>query len=121
MGLFLIEIKRNKRAFISFFLTLSLALMYSFCYTIVMTMTVEYTKTALKGFRKVPAKAAKSLMAKIEVLADVPRFNHGWATEMVGMNAVRIRQGDYRAICQLDEVENTLIVLKVAHRKEVYK
>ena len=61
------------------------------------------------------------MLEKIEALAAAPGARRSWATRLVGVPAVRVRQGDYRAICEVDEDSGRLTVLDVGHRREIYR
>ncbi|WOC53202.1 toxin-antitoxin system, toxin component, RelE family (plasmid) [Bergeyella porcorum] len=41
--------------------------------------------------------------------------------KLVGIEAYRIRIGDYRVIYEITESQITIDVIKINHRKEVYK
>ena len=57
--------------------------------------------------------------AKIGALADDPR-PHG-SEKLSGQERYRIRQGQYRAVYAIDDDERTVVVVKVAHRRDVYR
>lgn len=78
-------------------------------------MQVIYTKSAQKDLRKMPANARKSLMEKLQNYAD---NGQGDVKKLKGRSEYRLRHGQYRAIfTQQDDV----IVITIAHRKEVYR
>ena len=37
------------------------------------------------------------------------------------LNAYRLRKGDYRILYTIDESAKTVIIYKIAHRREVYR
>lgn len=85
-------------------------------------MAVEYSTTALKALRKMDQKTAAKLMDKIDAYAADPAGEHLWARPLAGVDGLRIRQGDYRAICRVEDGETTVLaVVKVGHRKDVYR
>ncbi len=85
-------------------------------------MVVEYSKSALKALRKIDAATAGKLMTKIDTYAANPAGEHAWARALTGVEGLRIRQGDYRAICQIIDGETVVFaVVKVGHRKDVHK
>lgn len=87
-----------------------------------MGMVVEYSASALKALRKMDRKAAGKLMDKIDAYAADPDGEHSWARPLTGADGFRIRQGDYRAICRIEDGETTVLaVVKVGHRKDVYR
>lgn len=75
--------------------------------------------SAVKELERVPLKARRKLAARIRVLADEPR-PHG-AEKLSGQERYRLRQGDYRAIYGIDDAAQTVLVVKVGHRGDVYR
>jgi mRNA interferase RelE/StbE len=85
-------------------------------------LTVEYSKTALKALRRIDQATAEKLMEKIDAYAADPVASRPWARAMAGTNGLRIRQGDYRAVCVIrNGAASVLAVLKIGHRKEIYR
>ena len=78
-------------------------------------MQVIYSRTALKGLRGMPQKDALALMDKLESYAATGK---GAVTRLVGQPLFRLRHGDWRAVF---EVTGDVLVLRVAHRREVYE
>ncbi len=86
-----------------------------------MGLTVEYSKEAVKFIRRMPRKAALALIAKINTYAANPAGSHSWAKPLSGIKGVRIRQGDYRAVCSIINNKAVFMVYKVGNRKDIYK
>lgn len=84
------------------------------------TYEIEYKKSVEKDLRKLPASQFKAVVAKIQNLATEPHPN-GSVKLRGASNLFRIRHTDYRIIYQV--IDNRLIVLivKVGHRREVYR
>ena len=78
-------------------------------------MFVIYTKVARKSLKKIPAKDRDTLMAKLDAYAATGR---GDVKPLVGSELHRMRHGDWRAVF---EIEDGILVVQVAHRREVYK
>jgi len=76
---------------------------------------------ALKSLRKMPKQDASALRAKLETFAADPYAPHGWAKSLVGVSGVRVRHGDWRAICRIDGTAMIVLVVEVGHRREVYR
>ncbi len=80
---------------------------------------IEIKKSAVKEISKLPTKELKKILKKIKLLADNPRpFG---AIKLSGDEKFRIRIGNYRILYQIFDKKLIVIVVKVAHRKEVYK
>jgi mRNA interferase RelE/StbE len=81
---------------------------------------VEFTPAALKGLQKLPRSVQKTIIKKIEFFLSSGRqlaFAHGLLNSELGQ--YRFRISDYRVIFDLEE--ETLVVLKIGHRKNIYK
>lgn len=76
---------------------------------------------AAKALRKMPRRDALALREKLETFAASPYAPHGWAKALVGVPDVRIRHGDWRAICRIDGKMMIVLVVKVGNRKDVYQ
>ena len=83
-------------------------------------LNIAYRNDAAKQIIGLPGNTGKRLAAKITAYAADPQASHGWATSFGG-GGVRIRQGDYRAVCKVDYAAQTLTVHVVGHRREVYR
>ena len=82
---------------------------------------IEVTSPALKGFRRLPEKAAAAIVEFITgVMADNPhRLSKPLTNELFGLRTAR--RGDYRVLFTLDIEEHTLYVHRIEHRADVYK
>ena len=96
-------------------------------------MAIEFTKKALKGLRKVPARHADAILSGLKRIGDGD--SAGLDIRLLrGLNdTYRLRIGGYRAIYQRreekvdvdGEIEKiiilTILVLRVGPRGDVYK
>ena len=87
---------------------------------------IEFTNKAEKDLGKLPKQTIARILDKIDKLVDDPRpSGHKKLNDFHVPNApddfYRIRIGDYRVIYAIEEEIITITVVKVAHRKEVYK
>ncbi len=82
---------------------------------------VQVTSPALKGFRRLPEKAAAAIVEFVTgVLADNPyRLSKPLTNELLGLRTAR--RGDYRVLSTLDIEEHILYVHRIEHRSDVYK
>jgi mRNA interferase RelE/StbE len=82
---------------------------------------VQVTSPALRGFRRLPEKAATAIVEFVTgVLADDPyRLSKPLTNELLGLRTAR--RGDYRVLFTLDIDEHTLYVHRIEHRSDVYK
>jgi len=84
------------------------------------TFRIEFTKSAAKALMAIPRKDQKWIARKIERLAQNPPAPA--KTKMKGNNPFhRVRVGDYRIIYEIQNEILLILILKIGHRKEVYR
>ena len=81
---------------------------------------IEYKKSVEKELRKLPSTQLKSIVAKIRTLATNPH-PEGSVKLRGSSDLFRIRHADYRVIYQIQNEKLTILVVKVGHRREVYR
>lgn len=81
--------------------------------------SVFLTRSAAKELEGVPTKDRKKLVARIEALAGTPRPSG--AEKLSGEDKYRIRQGDYRILYLIEDDVLVVTVVRVGHRREVYR
>ncbi len=81
---------------------------------------VEFSPHAARQFAKLPMPAQSRIKSHIDALSENP-LPPG-ATKIEGEdNCFRIRVGPYRIIYDIYNEKLWVLVLRVAHRKEVYR
>lgn len=80
---------------------------------------VFFKKSVEKDFKSIPKKELLRILIKIESLQDNPR--PVGSQKLTGQERYRIRQGRYRIVYSIQDYELTVWVVKVGHRKEIYK
>ncbi len=81
---------------------------------------IEWRKSTKKDLRRIAATEVNKIVAAVTDLANDPR-PHG-CTKMQGSDlAYRIRIGDYRVIYEIFEDRLVIEVVRVSHRREVYR
>lgn len=75
--------------------------------------------SALKELEQAPKKIALQIVKRIKALAQVPR-PHG-SKKLSGEEKYRVRQGDYRVVYSIDDVKKLVEVVKIGHRRDVYR
>lgn len=75
--------------------------------------------SAVKELEAMPLKARRKLVTEIRGLSAEPR--PPGSEKLSGQERYRIRQGDYRAICSIDDREQSVLVVKIGHRGDVYR
>ncbi len=79
----------------------------------------EIKRSAAKELGALPAKDIQRVVARIHALASDPR-PHG-SEKLSGDDKYRIRQGTYRVLYQIGDANLVATVVKIAHRREVYR
>ena len=80
---------------------------------------IFFKESVEKDLRSIPKKDLKRILTRIEALAQEPR-PQGYE-KLSGQEKYRIRQGTYRIIYSIQDQELTVWVVKVRHRKDVYR
>ncbi len=85
-----------------------------------MNYHVEVKRSAAKALKKIPKADQKRIADKIDSLADdLPNPD---TTKMQGNNPFhRIRVGEYRIIYEIQEDALLILVVKIGHRKDIYR
>ena len=79
---------------------------------------VSIKRSAVKEIEAIPRKKErKRIIRRIGQLADNPR--PPGSSKLSGHDRYRLRQGVYRIVYAIDDVEIVVVVVKVGHRKDV--
>lgn len=86
-----------------------------------MNFTIELTPKAERELRKLERPAQLRIKAAIELLRNNPRPPA--ATPMVGQphRTYRVRTGDYRIIYEIHDERVLVLMVRIGHRREVYR
>ena len=85
-----------------------------------MRYSVEFRPAVLKSMKRLPKKELRKIKKKIDGLAE--NLPDPATTKMKGNNPFhRVRTGNYRIVYQILENRLVILVVKVGHRKDVYK
>jgi mRNA interferase RelE/StbE len=80
---------------------------------------IYFKESVEKDFRTIPKQYLQKILLRIEALARDPRPpGH---EKLTGQERYRVRQGEYRIIYSIQDKELTIWVVKVGHRKDVYR
>jgi mRNA interferase RelE/StbE len=80
---------------------------------------LRFKASVAKDLRGIPRTDVRRLLKKIEALRDQPR--PPGCEKLAGHELYRIRQGVYRVVYSVDDVKVVIEVIKVGHRREVYR
>jgi len=82
--------------------------------------SVEIARRAIKSIAKLPRKEQQRVRAAIELLADEPRPPA--CVALPGEDsAYRVRVGDYRIVYEVIDTRLVIQVVRVGHRRDVYR
>jgi mRNA interferase RelE/StbE len=83
--------------------------------------SVAYTAEALKALGRMDRVLARRVRSKILALARDPLAPNDNVKKLVGVEGYRLRMGGWRVVYTLNRGTLTVIVIRVAHRSEVYR
>jgi mRNA interferase RelE/StbE len=81
---------------------------------------VEFLKTAAEELAALPKADQRRIAARIDALRDNPR-PPGVKMLAGGDKLYRLRVGDYRLIYSIDGKKLVVLVIRIGHRKDVYR
>ncbi len=84
-----------------------------------MSYRIIFTRSAEKDLAEVPKSHYKNIVAHIARLAENPR-PHGVKKLKGYENTYRIRVAAYRVLFEIMDEVVTVLVIAIAHRKDVY-
>ena len=79
---------------------------------------VIFSAKAEEQFKKLEKEVQKRIIAVLERIRIRPE---SYVSKLVGESSYKVRIGDYRAIIDLDKNKLIILILKVGHRKNIYK
>lgn len=82
---------------------------------------ITFKKEASKSLYKLPRNVAKTIREKLEAIAANPYAEHPNAKKLQGRDGYRLRVGDWRVICEIQNEQLVILILRVAPRGEVYR
>ncbi len=80
---------------------------------------IFFRESVWKELKKIPKADLKKILSRIEQLGNDPRPMG--CEKLTGHELYRIRQGNYRIVYSIQDNELTVWVVKVGHRKDVYR
>jgi mRNA interferase RelE/StbE len=81
---------------------------------------IEWKRSAVKELRKLPRPIISKIVAAVDSLILNPRPQG--VRKLVGSeDTFRIRIGDYRVLYSIFETRLIIEIIRVGHRKDVYK
>jgi mRNA interferase RelE/StbE len=81
--------------------------------------SLAFKKSVARDLRSIPNKDVKRILKRINSLRDDPRAEG--CVKLSNQEKYRVRQGSYRIVYQIQDTELVILVVKVAHRGQVYQ
>ena len=82
---------------------------------------IEYRASAKKTLRKIPRNVAKTIVGKINQLAQNPYAPNNNVTRLTGESGYRLRVGDWRVLYDIHDDRLVIEVVKIGPRGGVYR
>lgn len=80
---------------------------------------IIFKQSVAKDLRQIPKKDVARILKRIEVLRTEPR--PPGAEKLSGQEKYRVRQGVYRILYEIKNNELIVVVVKIGHRRDVYR
>ena len=84
-----------------------------------MNWNIEFKRSAAKSLKKIRVEDREKIAQAIIDLQSDPRPIG--SIKITNQNAYRIRQGDYRIIYTINNHKLIIEIIKIGHRREIYK
>ncbi|PKN25936.1 MAG: type II toxin-antitoxin system mRNA interferase toxin, RelE/StbE family [Deltaproteobacteria bacterium HGW-Deltaproteobacteria-21] len=78
-----------------------------------------FKESVQKDLDGIPKKDLRKILTCIKSLAADPRLPG--SEKLTGRDRYRLRQGRYRIVYAIQDEERTVTVVKVGHRKDIYR
>lgn len=75
--------------------------------------------SAVREIERLPKRDRRRVVAMVHALAADPRPRG--AEKLSGHELYRVRQGDYRVVYEIQDRDRSIVVVRVAHRRDAYR
>ncbi|MBK6744722.1 MAG: type II toxin-antitoxin system RelE/ParE family toxin [Hydrogenophilales bacterium] len=80
---------------------------------------LRFKTSVAKDLKGIPKDDVTRLLGRIEALRDDPR--PPGSEKLAGQESYRVRQGVYRIVYVIDDLSIIVEVVRIGHRREVYR
>jgi len=80
---------------------------------------IFFRKSVGKDFSAIPKRDLRKILRRIEMLSEDPRPSG--CEKLTGQERFRVRQGRYRIVYSIQDKDLTVWIVKVGHRKDIYR
>jgi mRNA interferase RelE/StbE len=77
-----------------------------------------FMKSMAKDLRSIPGKDVARILKVLSVLSADPRARG--CEKLTSQERYRMRKGPYRIVYEIRDDESLVVIIKVAHRRDVY-
>ena len=81
--------------------------------------SIRFRSSVKKDLRSIPKQDVLRILTALKSLTEDPRPSN--SKPLTGRDAWRLRVGKYRAIYTINDKEIVIEIIKIAHRKNVYR
>jgi mRNA interferase RelE/StbE len=81
--------------------------------------SVFFKESVQKDLDDIPKKDLRKILTRIKSLAANPR--PPGCEKLTGQDRYRLRQGRYRIVYSVQDEKHSVTVVKVGHRKDIYR
>jgi mRNA interferase RelE/StbE len=85
----------------------------------VASYAVEFRRSAVKELDDLATADVGRVMTRIRALGTNPR--PAGSEKLTGADQYRVRQGVYRILYEVDDTRRIVTIVKIGHRREVYR
>lgn len=87
-----------------------------------MTYSIKFTKSAKKEFDFLPVSLQDKVLDAVRILAINPFSEVLRVKKLKGaFSLYRLRVGDYRVVYEVHQSSLMILLIKIGHRREVYR
>lgn len=80
---------------------------------------IFFKESVHRDLNPIPRKDLRKILERIKALSEDPRPQG--CEKLTGQERYRLRQGKYRIVYSIQDDELTVWVVKVGHRKDIYR
>ena len=80
---------------------------------------LRFKPSVAKDLRDIPKADVRRILARVETLRDDPR--PPGSEKLSAQERYRLRQGNYRILYTVADVDVVIEIVKVGHRREIYR
>ena len=80
---------------------------------------LEFATSIRKDLKKIDKKEVRKILTSIEKLAEEPRPTG--SKKLTNEELFRVRIGNYRVIYEIHDNRLVVLVVKIGHRKDIYR